>query len=242
MAPIRTEIDAEGARLRITLSGAALCHSDALAMQSALARAQEDPAIRVVSVVGGADFCPGRAEDLRPTSLQPDPARLLGELQVPVVAAVRGATRSVGLELLLAADIRIGSADSTFGLPEVAEGELPCWGGTQRLPRAVGRSLATQMLLLGTSIDSGQARRSGLLCEVAEGPEERMEEIIALLLGGAPLAQAYAKTAVLTGSELRMRDGMQLEADLNAYLRSSADRREGLDAFFAGRPADFTGR
>jgi enoyl-CoA hydratase/carnithine racemase len=210
-------------------------------LRAVLEDLHEDRALRVVVVEGGADFCTGPADDLAAVLHRVDPAAALAALSVPVVLAVRGRVASVGLELALAADVRVGGQDATFEMPDVRAGRLPCWGGTQRLPRVVGRPTATAMLLLGTELDAEAARARGLLHEVADAPGVRARALAEELLRCSPLALAFGKEAVLDGSELSMRDGMRLEATLNTMLQVSGDRAEGLAAFFAKRDPEFRG-
>ncbi|MPY92231.1 MAG: hypothetical protein GEV08_03940 [Acidimicrobiia bacterium] len=199
--------------------------------------------VRVVVLRGsGADFCAGAAPDLDPLALRPDPAAALARLRPPVIAAVSGRCASVGFELALACDVRIAAADATFALGDVQAGRLPCWGGTQRLPRAVGAARATAMVLLGASLPASDAMPAGLVAEVAEDLDVAVDAVVTALVGLGPLALELAKEAVHRGSELPLRDGLRLEGDLNHLLQGTADRAEGLAAFFAKRPPDFAGR
>jgi enoyl-CoA hydratase len=137
----------------------------------------------------------------------------------------------------------VASADATFALPDVVEaGALPCWGGTQRLPRAFGTARATAMLLLGEELDAARALEAGFVWQLVDQPGEAASALAGQLAGLGPLALEYAKEAVHRGAELPLRDGLRLEGDLNTLLATSADRAEGLAAFFAKRPADFAGR
>jgi len=203
----------------------------------------ETRAIGVVSLHARvSDFCTGPADDLDRLAVIPDPASALARLRPPVVVSVRGACRSVGLEIVLAADICVADRGSTFAMPDLAAGMLPCWGGTQRLARAVRPSVATAMLLLGDDVDARRAAELGLVHEVAEDPDAAVDEIAATLLARGPLALEFAKEAVHRGAELPLRDGLRLEGDLNHLLASTDDRTEGLAAFFEKRPPDFAGR
>lgn len=202
----------------------------------------EQRSVRVVLLGGsGPDFCPGPADDLDPLDAQPGPAAALARLRPPVVAALRGACTSVGLELALACDIRLAAPDARFRL-DLTSGRLPCWGGTQRLPRAVGHARAAAMLLLGVELTAAEALGAGLVAEVADDLDAAAEAAVGTLVGLGPLALELAKEAVHRGAELPLRDGLRLEGDLNHLLQSSGDRAEGLAAFFAKRPPDFAGR
>lgn len=237
----------DGAVVVVQLSGGALGAREAAELAAVAADVVEDRGVRVVVLgTGGADLCTGAAEDLDPAGLGEDPAAALARIRVPVIAAVRGGCRSVGLELVLACDVVLADAGARFALPDVAEGRgLPCWGGTQRLPRAVGAARAAAMVLLGEELSADAAARAGLVWSVVDdaGALDAAALVLADRLRGlGPLALEYAKEAVHRGSELPLRDGLRLEGDLNALLATSADRAEGLAAFFAKRPADFAGR
>jgi enoyl-CoA hydratase/carnithine racemase len=236
---------AGGAVRVVRLSGHPLGAREAAELVAATDALVEDRAVRVVVVTSaGPDFCPGAAPDLDPLAFPVDPAAGLARLRPPVVAALRGRCLSVGLELALAADLRLADPTVTVGLPDVAAGHLPCWGGTQRLPRAVGTARASAMVLLGDVVAAEEARAAGLLAGLSApgGLDELVEATVEQLLATAPLAQELAKEAVHRGAELPLRDGLRLEGDLNHLLQGTSDRAEGLAAFFAKRPPDFAGR
>jgi enoyl-CoA hydratase/carnithine racemase len=225
----------------LRLSGAPLGAAEAGALAARLGELLEDRELRGVVLGGGADFCPGPADDLG-EPIGPDPAALLASLPVPVVAVLRGRVASPGLALALAADLRVAAPDARFAAPELESGRLPFWGGVGRLRRVGGPALATRMLMLGEEVEAEAARAAGLVHEVVEDPDARARELAEQLAGLAPLALAYAKEAVNGGVDLPMSDAMRLESDLNGLLAGSADRAEGLDAFFAKRPPKFRGR
>lgn len=231
----------DGRRVEFQLPGGSLGQNAARELADAAERERENRNVRVLIVTAReSPFCDGGADDLDPSSI--DPAAALAALRPPVIAVITGACRSVGLELALAADIRFCSPDATFCFPDLAAGRLPCWGGTQRLPRAVRPAMATAMLLTGQALDSAQARSLGLIYEVADNPYTAAEAMAETLSGLGPLALEFAKEAVHRGSELPLRDGLRLEGDLNHQLAATADRAEGIRAFFDKRPPDFSGR
>jgi enoyl-CoA hydratase len=188
----------------------------------------------VLGALGAADF--------DPLAIRPDPAATLARVRAPVVAAIDGDCLSIGLELALAADIRLATPAARFGLADLRTGRLPCWGGTQRLPRAVGTARATSMLLLGEVLDAPAAAHAGLVHTMTDDLDGAVESVVESLLAVGPLAVELAKEAVHRGAELPLRDGLRLEGDLNTLLQSTDDRAEGLAAFFAKRPPDFAGR
>jgi enoyl-CoA hydratase/carnithine racemase len=197
--------------------------------------------VRVVVLTGaGENFCRGPADDLDPLTVGVDPAASLSRIRVPVIAHVRGACASVGFDLALACDVRVGDAGATFTMADIGMGRLPCWGGTQRLPRAVGPAWATRLILLGETMTATQAEGAGFIYRL--GGTDAVNDLVDRLLTLSPLALEYAKEAVHRGAELPLRDGLRLEGDLNTLLQASADRVAGLDAFFAKRAADFAGR
>ena len=236
---------AQGAIRTIRLSGRPLGAREAAELVAAAEALIEDRAVRVVALTSaGTDFCPGAAPDLDPLAFPVDPAAALARLRPPVVAVLRGRCLSVGLEIALAADIRLADPTARLGLPDLSVGRLPSWGGTQRLPRAVGAPRAAAMVLLGDVLAADEARSAGLLAGVSApgGLDELAEATFEQLLATAPLAQELAKEAVHRGAELPLRDGLRLEGDLNHLLQGTSDRAEGLAAFFAKRPPDFAGR
>ena len=174
-----------------------------------------------------------------PTGLR-DPAAMLASFPAPTVAVWNGPAIGAGAEVLLAADLRIVGPNATMAFPEVGDGELPCWGGTQRLTRAGGVALALRMLVVGDPVDAGELVRSGLA--VLDGdPGARADALARQLALGAPRAQAAARDAVQRGRDLTLVDALRLESDLNLLISTTDDRAEGIAAFFEKRPPRFTG-
>ena len=169
-----------------------------------------------------------------------DPAAVLAAFPAPTIAVWNGAAIGAGAELLLAADLRIIGPDATMAFPEVGAGALPCWGGTQRLTRAGGVALALRMLVVGEAVDAETISRSGLAVVDAE-PGVRAEALAGQLAAGAPRAQAAARDAVHRGRDLTLADALRLESDLNLLISTTADRAEGIAAFFEKRSPRFTG-
>lgn len=233
----------DGRTATITLPGGELDEATARQLISILDALVENRAVRVVALVAsGADFGTGTSTGFDPIGVDPDPASALARLRVPVVAAITGACHDESLEIVLAADIRVAGPSSTFRLAAATAGQLPSWGGSQRLARAIRPAEATAMMLLGSTLDADRAASLGLLHEVADDPRSRATEIAEQLGGLGPLALEFAKEAVHRGAELPLRDGLRLEGDLNHQLAATDDRAEGLAAFFDKRPPDFSGR
>ena len=162
----------------------------------------------------------------------------------PIIAAIRGFALGGGLEFALACDIRIASEDSLLGLTEVNLAIIPGGGGTQRLPRLVGRGKALEMILTGARIDAREALRIGLIERVVPAGEAlSAAQALALTLAErAPVALRYAKEAVVKGLELPLAEGGRLENDLATLLRTTEDRIEGAKAFLEKRKPRFTGK
>lgn len=203
----------------------------------------EDRTVRVITLAArSSPFCHGPGSDLDPLRLDPDPAAAWSRLRPPVLVAVIGDCLSVGLELVLATDIRVCAPDSRFGFPDVGNGRLPCWGGTQRLGRAIRPAQATAMLLLGTALGASEALSLGLVHQVDPDPQQVVQAMTEELVARGPLSLELTKEAVHRGAELPLRDGLRLEGDLNHQLAATEDRAEGIQAFFDKRPPDFAGR
>jgi enoyl-CoA hydratase len=161
----------------------------------------------------------------------------------PVIAAVNGFALGGGFELALACHVRIASEQARFGLPEVKLGLIPGYGGTQRLPRLVGRGAALQLILTGDPVDPAEALRLGIVNAVVAGPVlvETARAMAITMLKNAPIALTRAIEAVDAGLDATLEDGLRLEARLFGSLESTADMREGTRAFLEKRPAQFRG-
>jgi len=162
----------------------------------------------------------------------------------PVIAAVRGRAHSIALELALACDVRVADEGATFAMADTAQGRLPWGGGTQRLPRAVGRAQALRLVLLGEEIGAAEALRIGLVSRVVRSDEL---DSVAMAIADAvasrgPIATRLAKEAVHRGVEMPLDQALRYELDLTVLLQSTADRAEGVRAFAEKRPPRFIGR
>lgn len=203
----------------------------------------DDDTVRVVVLgAAGPDFCTGLDPSAAALRHRVDPAEAIAAIPVPVLVRLGGVVASGGLEIAMAADIRTAPADAGFVLDDLLAGVLPCWGGTQRLPRLVGITRATGMLFLGDRLAAPAALRAGLLTTVADDPAASVAATAATIADLAPIAMRYAKEAVTSGTAMNMADGMRLEADLNSFLQLTDDRDEGITAFFAHRRPTFLGR
>ena len=169
---------------------------------------------------------------------------LIENLGKPVIAAVNGYALGGGCELAMAATIRVAAEHAVFGQPEVRLGLIPGYGGTQRLPRLIGRGRALEMLLTGETVTAAEAWRIGLVNRVVPAAEllSRAESIAAGILSNAPIAVRYCMEAVHRGLGTSLAGGLQLEADLFGRCCATADMKEGTRAFLEKRAAHFKGQ
>ena len=162
----------------------------------------------------------------------------------PVIAAVNGFALGGGCEFAMACHIRLASEAAKFAQPEVKLGIGPGYGGSQRLPRLVGRGRALQLLLTGEMIDAAEASRIGLVNRVVPGAElmAAAEAMMKQILANGPLAAALCLEAVDRGLEMSLDEGMVLEANHFGLLASTEDMEEGMRAFLEKRPPRFAGQ
>ena len=169
---------------------------------------------------------------------------LIETLGKPVVAAVNGFALGGGCETAMACTIRIASEQAKFGQPEVKLGIIPGYGGTQRLPRLVGKGRALQLILTGELIGAHEALRIGLVNEVVPAGDllSRCEAILKQIGANAPLAIRYSIDAVNEGIEMDLSSGLTLEAKYFALAAATEDRKEGTSAFVQKRAPKFQGK
>jgi enoyl-CoA hydratase/carnithine racemase len=170
-------------------------------------------------------------------------AESISRMEVPVIAGAEGDVMGLGLEWLLACDIRIASETSRFGLPHIKLGLLPFEGGTQRLARLVARGKAAEMILTGECIDAQEAMRIGLVNRIVPRSEvsEVVMELAKDMTSRSPISTRYIKEAICKGIDLSLDQGLRLEADLYFLMHTTRDRREGIRAFQEKREALFEG-
>lgn len=168
----------------------------------------------------------------------------IAELPKPVIAAVNGFALGGGCELALACHLRVASSNARFGQPEVKLGLIPGYGGTQRLPRLVGKGRALEMLLTGGMIDAATAHAWGLVNKVVEPSElhAAVQKLAGEILAAAPTAVAGCLRAVRLGLELPLAQAVEHEAALFGLCFATEDMREGTAAFLEKRPARFPGK
>jgi enoyl-CoA hydratase/carnithine racemase len=169
---------------------------------------------------------------------------LIENLGKPVIACINGFALGGGCELAMACTMRLASENAKLGQPEVKLGIIPGYGGSQRLPRLVGKGLAMQLVLTGEMITAQEAYRIGLVNEVTTTSEliPRAEGIAHKIIANAPLAVQYAMEAVNHGMEMTLAEGLYLEAALFGVCCATEDKQEGTTAFLEKRAPQFKGR
>ena len=171
-------------------------------------------------------------------------SEIVSGIDHPVIAAINGDAIGQALELVLACDIRVASEVSHFGLPYIIAGMIPWDGGTQRLPRLVGKGKAIEMILTGEIINAHEAHRIGLVNKIVPA-KDLMTTVIDIaqeMASKGPIALKHAKEAILKGMDLTLEQGLRLEADLYFLLHTTSDRTEGIKAFQEKRHPQFKGR
>jgi len=234
----------------------ALNHETWEGLGRAFEEAQDDPAVRGVILTGAGEkaFIAGAdiSELAEITAVEAQKSSHFGQsvldlienLGKPVIAAINGFALGGGCETAMACTIRIASEKAKFGQPEVTLGLLPGGGGTQRLPRRVGKGRALQLILSGEIISAQEAYRIGLVNEVVPPAElvPRAEAILHRILANAPIAIRLSLEAVNKGVETNQDDGLALEASYFGLCAGTEDKKEGTSAFLAKRTPQFQGR
>jgi enoyl-CoA hydratase len=226
------------------------------ALETAIDAARGDGSVGVVIITGsgeksfiaGADI--GELSKLSPVEGQAHARKgqaLLHKIETlgkPVIAAINGYALGGGCELALACTIRVASENARFGQPEVKLGILPGYGGSQRLPRIVGKGRAMQLCLTAEQIDAAEAHRIGLVNKVVPAGQAlaAAREMAAAILANGPIACAFVLDAIHRGLEMPLEEGLFLEATLFGLCAATSDTKEGMTAFLEKRKASFTGK
>jgi enoyl-CoA hydratase len=225
-------------------------------LRTAFADARDDAAVRGVILTGAGDkaFIAGAdiSELANVTAVEAEESSSFGQevlnlvenLGKPVIAAINGFALGGGCETAMACTIRVASENAKFGQPEVKLGLLPGGGGTQRLPRLIGKGRALQIILTGEMISAQDAYRVGLVNEVVPAAEviARSEAILKQIFANAPLGVKYSLEAVNKGLETSQAEGQALEASFFGLCAGTEDKKEGTQAFLQKRAPQFQGR
>jgi enoyl-CoA hydratase/carnithine racemase len=225
-------------------------------LKAAFEDARQDGAVRGVILTGAGDkaFIAGAdiSELAHVTAVEAEESsshgqavlNLVENLGKPVVGAVNGFALGGGCEIAMACTVRVASDNAKFGQPEVKLGLLPGGGGTQRLPRLVGKGHALQLILSGETISAQEAYRIGLVNEVVGAADliARAEAVLRKIFCNAPVAVKYALEAVNKGMETSQSEGLALEASYFGLCAGTEDKKEGTSAFLEKRAPQFKGR
>src|SRR6516165_8777112 len=225
-------------------------------LRTAFEDARDDPAVRGVILTGAGDKAFIAGADIgelthasaidaeRSSRIGQEVLDLVENLGKPVIAAINGFALGGGCETAIACTIRIAVEHAKFGQPEVKLGLLPGGGGTQRLPRLVGKGRALQLILSGGLISAQEALRIGLVNEVVPAADlmSRAEAILKEIAANAPLGVRFSLEAVNRGMDTSQREGFALEASYFGLCAGTEDKKEGTSAFLEKRAPQFHGR
>ena len=197
----------------------------------------DDVCVVVLDSAGDA-FCTGGEKGAEAA------AAAVAAIEKPVIAAVNGDALDLGLELALSADIRIAAANARFGMTQVAGGRVPAGGGTQRLPRIIGRGKALELIMTAAVIGAAAGLEIGLVSKVVPVAELSAEswKLAQTIAAKGPIALRYLKEAVIKGMDMTLEQGLRLEADLYFLLHTTADRTEGIKSYLEKRPPEYRGK
>jgi len=225
-------------------------------LRAAFENARDDAAVRGVILTGAGDkaFIAGAdiseltqltaVEAEKSSSYGQEVLNLIENLGKPVIAAINGFALGGGCETAMACTVRVAAENAKFGQPEVKLGVLPGGGGTQRLPRLVGKGRALQLILTGEMISAQEAYRIGLVNEVVPSADliTRAEAMLNQIFANAPVAVKYSLEAVNKGLEASQAEGLALEASLFGLCAGTDDKKEGTQAFLEKRKPQFQGK
>lgn len=235
----------------------AMTHQMRVDLMDCARRAEDDEDVRAIVFTGHGvrAFCAGanipelaertlQSEMGNDATLRKELPTMIERLSKPTVAAINGHCYGAGLEFAMGCTIRIASDNAKLGQPEIALGQIPGSGGTQRLYRFVGLSWAMQMVLTGEPVTADRAREIGLVTEVTSQEDllNRAKELARLLGSRAPMAFVAGRDAVLRSTESDLLTGIDYERKLYAMICATEDRDEGLAAYREKRNPEYKGR
>lgn len=221
-----------------------------------LSAIKDDLEVRVVIFRGAGEraFCAGA--DLSEFLSAPSPViarrvrwerdvwRLFLSLPQPLIAALHGYVLGSGIEIALCCDLRIASEDARFGLPEVSLGIIPAAGGTQTLPRTIGRAKSLEMFITSGWINAEEALAVGLVNQVVSRKDllSTAEELARKITPQSAIVVKYAREAIRRGMDMSLREGLELERRIASVVLSTEDALEGVKAFLEDRSPHFQNR
>ncbi len=227
-----------------------------LEILSELDDAKKDESIRVIVITGAGDRAFSAGADitmwkdvnpLRARELSRLGQRMCDEIEAlekPVIAAINGYALGGGLELAMACDLRIASEKARLGQTEINIGLIPGWGGTQRLPRFVGKGVAKEMIFTGKMIGAKDAEQLNLVNKVAPPDQLKsvVKELATEIMNKSPIALKLAKELINSSLETDLKTGTMREAEVSGIISSTEDYKEGVTAFFEKRKPKFKGK
>lgn len=221
-------------------------------LRDVCANIDRDDSVRVAIISGGGERSFSAGSDMNALADLSDPwtfrnrieyAAVVRDIRKPVIAALRGWVLGGGMEIALAADIRIAAHSARIGGPEVTRGWLGGGGASQMLPRLVGYGQAMRLLLTGEPVDAGNALAIGLVEEVVDDSElmPRAQEMAAKIASFSPIATQSVKAATRAALSMPLEAGLRYENELHVICMSTKHRLEGIKAFQEKLPGTFSG-
>lgn len=221
-------------------------------LRDACTEVDRDDAVRVAIISGGGERSFSAGSDMNALAELTDAwafrnrieyAAVVRDIRKPVIAALRGWVLGGGMEIALAADIRVAAASARIGGPEVTRGWLGGGGASQMLPRLIGYGQAMRLLLTGDPVDAETALRIGLVEEVVDDADliSRVNDLAEKIASFSPIATQSLKAAIRAALSMPLEAGLRYENELHVICMSAKDRKEGVKAFQEKRPATFSG-
>jgi enoyl-CoA hydratase len=242
------DISVEAGIALVSLKGSCFCAELLQLLLSAFTGLKNDPEVAGVLLTGftgashGAGSTPMEAAAF--SALGQRVMFALDALGKPVLAAASGPTLGAGVELALSCDFIVAARSASFAFPGIFSGEIPCFGGTQRLTRAVGKARAKEMIFTGDAVDAGTALEIGLVNRLYDDAEllPAARELLLGICRQGTLAIRMAKEIVDAGQGLDLKTACLMERDAFALCFATLDQREGMGSFLERRPANFQGK